>query len=489
MKFSNKEHLDNNTSISVMDAPASCRIAAIRKFCMSSLFMWLNFLCATVLLMLDHPVAAAIFFLMVISALLVVCDDILATTLPFLLLCISVLPCYDSFNTFIKFVWLAPIPVGALVFHFIRYRRPPSVGDNLWGHIGVSVAVMCGGIGAISAADYFSGSSLYYVFMLGIGLLVAYLLMKSQVRHRADYDIREKLISIFLIAGVFVCLEELIIVLRAVQTLELDRQEFIQIFVYIQSNFGRLDQTEQEIFSRIIQPANNISTFLMIFMPAIFYRAIKKNPSYLLLSVLFLGCMYLTKSRSALLLGSAEFVLCFIVFSLFIKNRPLKYTLFGLGVLILIVGGAFALSYFLRKEFITTTEDRFELLLRSIKDFTNNPIFGQGLGSRSNADIYSGKTGTLIWYHMMIPQVVGSMGIVGILGYLLQLFVRVRTAIKKLNPYTVTFFMCYVGLLLMSQLNPGEFCPLPYGLIAVLLFIMIENEPDRKVKKIKNTEI
>ncbi len=482
MKITNKNSPQNDASASTLYTRSTGRMAAVRGFCMSPLFMWLCFFCAAVLMVLDHPVFASVFFLMVISALLVLCDDILATTLPFMLLCISVLPCYDSFDTFIKFVWLAPIPVAALLFHFIRYRRPITVADSLWGHIGVSVAVMCGGIGAISAADYFSGASVYYVLMLGVGLLIAYLLMRSQIHGRTDYDIREKLVTILIIAGIFAAFETFVLMLRAVQQLDLSLQHFIDLFIYPVSKLETLDSERQAIFAIISQPSNNLSTFLMICLPVTFYRAVKKNPSYILLSLLFTAAMYLTKSRSGMLLGAAEFVICIIVFSLLIKNRPLKYTLFGLGMLILIGGAVFGTHCLLDSDFILSEEPRYNLILRSIEDFKNNPIFGQGLGSRSNADLYPGKTGTMIWYHMMIPQVIGSMGIVGILGYLLQLFVRARLAFKKLNPYTVTFFMCYIGLLMMSQINPGEFCPIPYGLIAVLLFIMIENEPDRSVK-------
>ena len=39
----------------------------------------------------------------------------------------------------------------------------------------------------------------------------------------------------------------------------------------------------------------------------------------------------------------------------------------------------------------------------------------------------------------------------------------------------------YLGILLMSQVNPGEFCPLPFELLTVLLFILqerrLENDP------------
>ena len=221
----------------------------------------------------------------------------------------------------------------------------------------------------------------------------------------------------------------------------------------------------------------------MMLLPVTFYRAVRKNAAYSLMSLLFLAGLFFTKSRSGLLLGGVEFVICIIAFSLLIERRALKYTFFTLGVLLLLAGGIAIGRFLLDPSTSVTGEVRYSLFLRSVEDFKSNPLFGQGLGSRSNVDLYPGKTGTIIWYHMMIPQIIGSMGVVGILGYGLQLFIRVRLAVKRLSEYTVVFFMSYFGLFLMSQLNPGEFCPIPYGLIAVLLFIMIENEPEHRANK------
>ena len=39
--------------------------------------------------------------------------------------------------------------------------------------------------------------------------------------------------------------------------------------------------------------------------------------------------------------------------------------------------------------------------------------------------------------------------------------------------------LSYLGILLMSQVNPGEFCPIPYGMITVILFIFLENGEDK----------
>ena len=91
---------------------------------------------------------------------------------------------------------------------------------------------------------------------------------------------------------------------------------------------------------------------------------------------------------------------------------------------------------------------------------------------------------------MMIPQIYGSMGTVGIIAYAYQFVGRVKLALSKYSLYVTTLLLSYGGLFLMSQVNPGEFCPIPYGLIAVIIFIMMENEPDiiKKSKKNKKSE-
>ena len=78
------------------------------------------------------------------------------------------------------------------------------------------------------------------------------------------------------------------------------------------------------------------------------------------------------------------------------------------------------------------------------------------------------------WYHMMIPQIIGSMGCVGIVAYTLQFIGRFKLVIQKCSYWSLALGISYLGLFLMSQVNPGEFCPIPFGLLAVILFIFQE---------------
>ncbi len=467
------------------------RLRRIRMFCMSRQFMLLTAFAGLLFISIQAEVAGAIFFLLLISALLIICDDVLATTLPVLVLSISVLQCYDSFDTFIKFAGLAVIPVAALIFHFIKYRRKLQIGAGIWGLIAVSLAVTFGGLGAIEMEEYVAPVALYYVIGLGFGLVGAYLLIRSQIRFRDDYDIREKFVDIMYIMGIFAAIHmvEIYVEWLILQPQQTTLTDILNLIIHD-------DFKGDGFYYRKVQPSNNISTFIMLALPFPFYRALKGSKNHLWSAAFMMFVLYISKSRGGLIMGGIELLVCIFFFGVCSKSRFWKLAPIIFSSLVV---GAAALYMVMNDSLeniggiISTEEQRVKLIIRSFEDFFSNPLFGQGIGNMSNSDIYSGKSGTICWYHMMIPQIIGSMGICGILGYGIQLAVRIWLTIKKYSAFVITLALSYFGLLMMSQVNPGEFCPIPYGLIAVILFIMIENEPDTpprvKVNRSKRKKI
>jgi hypothetical protein len=76
---------------------------------------------------------------------------------------------------------------------------------------------------------------------------------------------------------------------------------------------------------------------------------------------------------------------------------------------------------------------------------------------------------------MYFPQIFASMGLVGFFAYLLQILLRSTLIFRrKKGPVRSTLGLSYIGLFLMSQLNPGEFCPFPYAVMAIAVFVMLE---------------
>ena len=165
--------------------------------------MLLTFLAAALMISFGMEVPGAVFFIILISALLVVCDDLMTVLFPLLAVCISVLQCYNSFGTFIKLAFLAVIPVGALIFHFVYSKTSFRVGKSLPGLIAVALAVTFGGLFSIPVKEYFSPTALYYTVMLGVGMVGIYLLVKSQSAPRQGGG--ERFLFILFLMGMLAC--------------------------------------------------------------------------------------------------------------------------------------------------------------------------------------------------------------------------------------------------------------------------------------------
>ena len=406
-------------------------------------------------------VQGAVIFVYMIAIYLIVFDDLLSSMLPFLLLCTFTVKCYDSFDTFMPYFWHLIPAMAALVFHFVFYRKRLSVGESFAGICAVAVAVTLGGLFSISAKDYFRPISLYYVFALGIGMIIAYLLMRSSVTDRPIEETSERFGTFMYLWGVFAT---------------------YMVLQFVLLNLDSLSQTGDMPY---IQWSNNVATVLMLAMPFPFYYALK-NPIHLVPGYLMYIATLLSTSRGGILFGTAEMIII-TVYVIFASKRTLTRVL-AMSVSVVaaaimyknLLGLADILNVSLLADpdaLMDSGEARIILLKRSIEDFRSNVWFGRGLGYTGNTDAYAPKKGALYFYHMMIPQIIGSMGLCGIGGYLYQFIFRIRTVIRRITPYTLCLFISYLGLFMMSQVNPGEFVPIPYSLIAVSIFIIMENQP------------
>ena len=218
----------------------------------------------------------------------------------------------------------------------------------------------------------------------------------------------------------------------------------------------------------------------MLAMPFPCYMALK-NRLHLLSLAGIMGCILLTNSRGGLIFGALELVICLIYLWAYDKKHRVFYSiliagLFAAGVALFASVLTLYADRFIGGSLISTTESRWVLLLRSLDNFASAPIFGVGLGYNGNLDVYNPVTGAMNWYHMMIPQIIGSMGLVGVAAYGYQAFGRFKIWIKVRNARNSAIFLSYIGLLLMSQVNPGEFCPVPYEFLAVMIFILLEDD-------------
>lgn len=410
------------------------------------------------------------------SAFLVISSRLTDAMLPVLLVTVFVTRLYNLLGNevyvtqLIHVSWVAVIFVAAVIFHFIYYRKPFKAGRSLPALCAVSAALALGGVGTISAKEYFSPTALFYVFALGVGMVLFYMLVRPQL----DRESGQEIIKVMYVMGLFAA--------------------FCVAMFYVR-NWDTYMETRKYVY---FQSKNNLSTFLMLALPfPVYYAAKKTNPVHIIPSFFMYICIIFTGSRGGFLMGTIELFMILLAYVLFYPETKEQRivalscaAILGVGVICCIpfiaklygVNGVdgettFRISDLIRKlksYLVRDDESRYGLLGRMWVDFRNNPLFGAGIGYTGNKDLYSPTSGAMNWYHMWFAQVIGGLGIAGIGAYGYQLVSRTRLFIHTRNKITLTMFLSYIGLFLMSQVNPGEFCPVPYSMLAVTFFACME---------------
>lgn len=412
-----------------------------------------------------------------ICLLCLVSGDVLPTLLPMLLIYCLAFFCSAS-------VWLVflGIPCAVALFYRLwRNRATMRPGKTFFGLVAVAVAVTVGGLGSISAEEYFSPGSLYVMLGLGLVAVALYLLLKGSLALPRSYDVGDYVSGAMYACAVFVAF----LILRA--------------FLMNPDVLVGQDQVVDKLGKIIATWRNGAANLGVMLLPFIFYYARRHSAWNLLSAVAVFVVIALAGARAAIVIGAVMLLLGLLYFS---YRRPVARTIILLAVLVCAV-----LALVLHKPLLAFAEDflcislegydvrdeaRYKLFKRSIEDFQHSPLFGRGFGYTGNADIYSptrepdlnAARWRVQWYHSMIPQLIGSMGIVGVLAYGYQFILRLRALFTvRRTAYTGALALAYVGVLLYSQLDPGIFSPMPFALVTVLLFALIEAEPEREKRK------
>lgn len=389
----------------------------------------------------------------ILCFILVICDDIIATLLPFLLICSISIKCYNSFDIYIKLLPLAPIVAAVLIFHFVVYRKKLNMGRTWPGAAAVAIAVTLGGLGKITAREYFSGTALFYTFGLGIGMFLMYMLMNTYYQASDKYVLRIKFSLIMTFMGLF-CM-------------------FMigHHYLLYWSNFMA------KLSPIYFQWRNNVSTLLMLAMPFAFYLSIHKYPFLFIGGMEYIAILF-TGSRGGALGGTVECALCLIVL-VYCDKKNRKKTLITVASIVTIAFSVLIMPLSRFFEPVLTRlaggdEIREGLIRRALEDFKSNILFGRGLGYNGNTDVHNPAKFAICWYHSSPFQVLGSFGLVGVAAFLFQLYNRMKVVWERITIFNLTLFVSYAGLFMMSLVNPGEFCPIPYGMMATLLFIICD---------------
>lgn len=388
---------------------------------------------------------------------LMFCRDILAAATPFLMVFLLSTVKYDSLAVFLPCAPLAVLPIGGLLVHFLRWRAPITVGRSGPGLAAVSIATLLGGLGTIPAKEYFSPLSLYYTLGLGLGLLVTYVLLRSDLAAPRLYDLLQRLMQMLYTLGLAMVLA---------------------IGCFYMGHWAEFAKS-WEIPPILFR--NFAATVLVSTLPAAFYMA-RRSRLHLMGVLLWALALFFTGSRTALLFGSVMMLLGMLYLVRW-KKLPLWIffaVLVTAAVAVLLFGQQIYELFFGCRgdmDFINPHESRWALLTRGLQDFLHHPVFGVGLGNQKNHDIFTGVPGSMVFYHNSLLQILGSMGLMGLAAYGTLLWGRVRLLLRGGEAaHLVGLF--YLGMQLTSLTNPGLFCPLPSAMLTVLVFAVLERYMD-----------
>jgi hypothetical protein len=412
-------------------------------------------------------------FAAVFMAEMVLCDDLLLSFAPVLLACLIMIRTSETrafaatedalYRQFLPWIWLVIFPAGAITAHIKLYPRRFVWGRAAWAILAVSAATTLGGLGAISAKEYFAGGALYHMGMLGFGMLLFYLWLSGAVEGR-DGRLERFLPDLMLTLGLLAA--------------------FMVLHQYL-SHLPRLLQKPELL---AFQWRNNVSTILMLALPFPFYKAFRR-PLFLLAGLAMYLALLLSGSRGGMLFGTIELGMCVLFVLLADKKRRLIY----LGAAVLAVAAVVlcipllapffrpVITRFLQSVFNGEQEVRLQLYRRAIQDFLAHPVFGVGLGWMGNRDLHPSKDFALCWYHCAPLQIIGSLGLVGAAAYLYQYVVRVKIFLRRpATKFRLTLFLAWAGLEMMSLVNRGVFAPVPYLLILTRLLVAAEKEQNKR---------
>ena len=449
-------------------------LSLVRRFTISKYFMILCVGLACLIVTLHIEVGGAVMFVLLECILLIFCKDIMVTTLPFLLACEFLCKMYNSFSTFIRLWPIGIAFIGCLIFHFIVYRKKIVFGKLFWGILAVSIATTLGGLFSKGSWVNIDGSGIFYIVALGFGMLFIYVLLSSHIHTEKDYDLAEKFAYIMMLAGIFAV--------------------FI-VFQHYMTLFSKVVRDPMSLINDprffYVQWKNNISTFLMITMPFPFYLSFKKTHHSSTfhrywMGVLIFVALLLAQSRGGMLFGAIEFAVC-VVTIIFIDKQSRRKNLIAMFAMLLL-GTVFLLSandliaVYLDKMNVDSNEVRWVLYKDAWENFKHHPIFGVGLCYSGNqAATWVPKTGAINWYQNSVLQVLASFGIVGAAAYGFQVYQRARVLLRVHSKFNYTVFLSYLGLGLMSLVNPGLFSPIPYLLILTMSLVIVEKKNEEMI--------
>jgi hypothetical protein len=365
--------------------------------------------------------------------------------------------------------YMVPFIAAAFIAHFIIY--PPKVKSKkfLLPTAAVALAVTFGGLFSPTFINTFKMPALYYVISLGFGMVALYLMFEGYIEH-GDKNLKIYFSKIMVILG--------LIGTAMIFT------NYIRYIDLLKSNLNA--------FQSHFQFGNNISSNLLISLPFAFYLAVKSKYGaiYFIAGILQFFAMVFSLSRGGII--SAVFIIPFVIAAtlIFAKENRIKYICILIASFAIIVTLIMLFAYDLLGRIIENInvsgdEARVNLYKQAWENFLQYPVFGTGLGYYGDPAYYRPEAWCIYWYHSTLFQILGSLGVLGIICYGYQYFIRFKTIFKAKRLFNIFVLLSFVGFECYQLVNVGNFAPFPYVLGMIIIFIVLDRNNEMEDETIK----
>ena len=219
--------------------------------------------------------------------------------------------------------------------------------------------------------------------------------------------------------------------------------------------------------------ATIISAVFVLGIPAAMYLARNHRFSGLsyVSAILFFAGAVIMASRSAILVGGAILLGCMAICCISGKNAKKNRLYFAISVLIVVIGLVYVSLYVRPLSEITreilgllrfdklSDSGRFPLWKKGIEHFNSSPVFGVGFdkGGYEGDTKFNNMFSNM--YHCILVQIPASMGIVGMIAFLIHLLQLLKLMFTKCSVRKLFILLVPVMILGMSLVDNFFFYP------------------------------
>ena len=214
-----------------------------------------------------------------------------------------------------------------------------------------------------------------------------------------------------------------------------------------------------------------IGAAIVTVIPAVFYfaRNAKFGILFYIMGFAFWAMTFVTNTRSAMLCGFVVLFACiFICCKSGVNKKNSRVFMAVISCFAFICGGALIALIdvsALIEEFVSFfrldagSSGRVGLWKNGLIDFVNFPIFGSGFdhGGTAGGIVYSNVYSNM--YHNIIIEMLGSMGLVGIVAFLIHIYEIIRTFLCRISGNKSLLLLTPILILAMSLFDNFFFYP------------------------------